>query len=160
MKFMPFDVDPKIIEQFRPNGIILSGGPETVLEETTPRAPECVFELGVPVLGICYGMQTMAAQLGGEVESPAHREFGYAQVRTRKESVLLSGIEDQIQENDALLDVWMSHGDRVNVTTTRIHYHCRNIFIVQLQRWKIQSAIFMEYNFIQRSLILDKANEF
>ncbi len=115
-EIMPFDVDPKIIEQFQPKGIILSGGPETVLEETTPRAPQCVFELGVPVLGICYGMQTMAAQLGGEVESPAHREFGYAQVRTRKGSVLLSGIEDQIQENDALLDVWMSHGDRVNVT--------------------------------------------
>ncbi len=115
-EIMPFDVNPKEIEEFRPNGIILSGGPETVLEETTPRAPQCVFELGVPVLGICYGMQTMAAQLGGEVESPTHREFGYAQVRVRNKSVLLSGIEDQIQGSDVLLDVWMSHGDRVNVT--------------------------------------------
>lgn len=114
-EIVPFDINPEKIKEFRPNGIILSGGPETVLEESTPRAPQCVFELGVPVLGICYGMQTMAAQLGGEVESAAHREFGFAQVRTKHQSVLLSGIEDQFEQDAALLDVWMSHGDRVNV---------------------------------------------
>jgi GMP synthase (glutamine-hydrolysing) len=112
-EIMPFDVESKFIEQFRPNGIILSGGPETVLEESTPRAPQIVFDLGCPVLGICYGMQTMAAQLGGEVESAAHREFGYAQVRCQKDSELLVGIEDQFADGAALLDVWMSHGDRV-----------------------------------------------
>lgn len=112
-EIMPFDVDTNFIEQFRPNGIILSGGPETVLEKSTPRAPEIVFELGCPVLGICYGMQTMAAQLGGEVESAAHREFGYAKVMCTADSTLLSGIEDQIQESAPILEVWMSHGDRV-----------------------------------------------
>lgn len=117
-EIVPFDVDTKRISEFRPNGIILSGGPETVLEKSTPRAPQIVFELGVPVLGICYGMQTMAAQLGGDVESPGHREFGYARVQTQKESALFEGIEDQIDQGDTLLDVWMSHGDRVNVLPT------------------------------------------
>lgn len=112
-EIMPFDVDPDFILQFRPNGFILSGGPETVLEDTTPRAPQIVFDLGCPVLGICYGMQTMAAQLGGQVESAAHREFGYAQVRVSNESELLAGIEDQFVDGSGLLDVWMSHGDRV-----------------------------------------------
>jgi GMP synthase (glutamine-hydrolysing) len=112
-EIVPFDVDPHFIEQFRPNGFILSGGPETVLEKSTPRAPQIVFELGCPVLGICYGMQTMAAQLGGEVESASHREFGYAQVRCSQDSALLRGIEDHITDDKSLLDVWMSHGDRV-----------------------------------------------
>ena len=80
----------------------------------TPRAPTCVFELGVPVLGICYGLQTMTEQLGGKVESSAHREFGYAQIRARGHSKLLTGIEDHLSpEGFGLLDVWMSHGDRV-----------------------------------------------
>ena len=102
------------IEKFAPNGIILSGGPETVTSGDTPRAPACVFELGVPVLGICYGLQTMTEQLGGKVESSDHREFGYAQIRARGHSKLLSGIEDHLSaEGFGLLDVWMSHGDRV-----------------------------------------------
>lgn len=102
------------IKNFAPKGIILSGGPETVTLSDTPRAPEIVFELGVPVLGICYGMQTMAEQLGGRVESSAHREFGYAQIRARGHSKLLNDIEDHVsQEGYGLLDVWMSHGDRV-----------------------------------------------
>ncbi len=102
------------IRQFSANGIILSGGPETVTSDETPRAPELVFELGVPVLGICYGMQTMTEQLGGLVETAKHREFGYAQIRARGHSRLLSNIEDHTSaEGYGLLDVWMSHGDRV-----------------------------------------------
>ena len=102
------------IQAFAPNGIILSGGPESVTEGNTPRAPQSVFELGVPVLGICYGMQTMTEQLGGKVETSDHREFGYAQIRARGHSKLLNGIEDHLSEEGfGLLDVWMSHGDRV-----------------------------------------------
>ncbi len=102
------------IQNFAPNGIILSGGPESVTKGNTPRAPQSVFELGVPVLGICYGMQTMTEQLGGKVETSDHREFGYAQIRARGHSKLLSGIEDHLSEEGfGLLDVWMSHGDRV-----------------------------------------------
>jgi GMP synthase (glutamine-hydrolysing) len=105
--------DPEI-QNFAPKGIILSGGPESVTEGNTPRAPRSVFELGVPVLGICYGMQTMTEQLGGKVETSNHREFGYAQIRARGHSKLLSGIEDHLSEEGfGLLDVWMSHGDRV-----------------------------------------------
>ena len=102
------------IKNFAPNGIILSGGPDTVTSGDTPRAPIAVFELGVPVLGICYGMQTMTEQMGGKVESSDHREFGYAQIRARGHSKLLVGIEDHLSvEGFGLLDVWMSHGDRV-----------------------------------------------
>jgi GMP synthase (glutamine-hydrolysing) len=102
------------IKQFSPKGIILSGGPESVTEGNTPRAPQIVFELGIPVLGICYGMQTMTQQLGGSVETSSHREFGYAQIRARGHSKLLNGIEDHLSsEGFGLLDVWMSHGDRV-----------------------------------------------
>jgi GMP synthase (glutamine-hydrolysing) len=102
------------IKKFAPNGIILSGGPDTVTSGDTPRAPYMVFELGVPVLGICYGMQTMTEQMGGKVETSDHREFGYAQIRARGHSKLLTGIEDHLStEGFGLLDVWMSHGDRV-----------------------------------------------
>lgn len=103
------------ILHFAPSGIILSGGPESVTSYTTPRAPEIVFALGCPVLGICYGMQTMAKQLGGQVESGKKREFGYAQVAVRHLSHLLDGIEDHRTDDGlSLLDVWMSHGDQVN----------------------------------------------
>ncbi|MCD2449804.1 glutamine-hydrolyzing GMP synthase [Methylicorpusculum oleiharenae] len=108
------DAAADAISKFAPKGIILSGGPETVTQHDTPRAPQIVFELDVPVLGICYGMQTMAEQLGGRVESSDHREFGYAQIRARGHSKLLKGIEDHLSpEGYGLLDVWMSHGDRV-----------------------------------------------
>ncbi len=108
------DSDDKDIEKFAANGIILSGGPETVTSNNTPRAPQLIFNLNVPVLGICYGMQTMAEQLGGRVESSSHREFGYAQIRARGHSKLLVNIEDHVSpEGFGLLDVWMSHGDRV-----------------------------------------------
>lgn len=103
------------IKQFAPTGIILSGGPETVTSTETPRAPQNVFTLGCPVLGICYGMQTMAEQLGGKVASGDKREFGYAEVSLPKTSALLQGIEDKIANNNmAALDVWMSHGDHVS----------------------------------------------
>ena len=102
------------VKNFNPKGIILSGGPETVTSSDTPRAPQIVFELGIPVLGICYGMQTMAEQLGGKVESSDHREFGYAKIRARGHSKLLLNIEDHASTDGfGLLDVWMSHGDRV-----------------------------------------------
>jgi GMP synthase (glutamine-hydrolysing) len=110
----PWDMDPAAIRAFHPKGIILSGGPDTVTAADTGRAPQLVFELGVPVLGICYGMQTMAAQLGGKVESARHREYGYAQVRARGHTDLLREIEDHTTpEGYGMLDVWMSHGDRV-----------------------------------------------
>jgi len=110
----PYDVDDAFIRKFEPQGIILSGGPASVTEGDTPRAPAIVFELGVPVLGICYGMQTMAAQLGGEVEQGGTREFGYAEIRARGHSRLFRDIQDRTNSaGHGLLDVWMSHGDRV-----------------------------------------------
>ena len=110
----PYDNAEAAIADQKPSGIILSGGPETVTTDDTPRAPQQVFELGVPVLGICYGMQTMAAQLGGKVVSSDQHEYGYAQVRARGHSQLLRDIEDHTSpEGYGLLDVWMSHGDRV-----------------------------------------------
>jgi GMP synthase (glutamine-hydrolysing) len=110
----PWDSDDEHIRVFHPRGVILSGGPETVTAGDAPVAPPLVFELGVPVLGICYGMQTMAAQLGGRVENADHHEYGYAQVRARGHTRLLSDIEDHTSaEGFGLLDVWMSHGDRV-----------------------------------------------
>jgi GMP synthase (glutamine-hydrolysing) len=110
----PHDVPDSFVREYKPRGIILSGGPASVYDGDTPRAPQAVFELGVPVLGICYGMQTMAAQLGGGVENSRTREFGYAEVRARGHSRLLSGIEDRRNsEGHGLLDVWMSHGDGV-----------------------------------------------
>ncbi|MES2919582.1 MAG: glutamine-hydrolyzing GMP synthase [Pseudomonadota bacterium] len=120
-----FDMSEDEIRAFNPRGIILSGGPETVTLADTPRAPQAVFELGVPVLGICYGMQTMAQQLGGRVESSEMREFGYAEVslsennaeepiKVSGRSPLLEGIEDRIDSlGRPILDVWMSHGDKV-----------------------------------------------
>ena len=110
----PWDAGDADVRAFAPKGIILSGGPESVTQRNAPAAPAAVFELGVPVLGICYGMQTMAAQLGGRVEPGAVHEFGYAEVRARNHSALLRGIEDRVNaEGHGLLDVWMSHGDRV-----------------------------------------------
>ncbi len=110
----PHDVDADFVRGFRPRGVILSGSHSSVMEDENARAPQAVFELGVPVLGICYGMQTMAAQLGGSVEAGRVREFGFAEVRARGHSKLLEGIQDRVNERgEAFLEVWMSHGDKV-----------------------------------------------
>jgi GMP synthase (glutamine-hydrolysing) len=110
----PFDVSDEFVRDFGAQGVILSGGPNSVYESEDWRAPQAVFELGVPVLGICYGMQTMASQLGGKVESSTKREFGYAEMRARGHSKLFADIEDRRNdEGHGLLDVWMSHGDKV-----------------------------------------------
>jgi GMP synthase (glutamine-hydrolysing) len=109
-----FDVSEEAIRAFNPRGIILSGGPESVAANASPRAPQCVFELGVPVLGICYGMQTMAQQFGGKVQGSQVQEFGYAQIRVCGDQGLLHDIKDHVDdEGCSLLDVWMSHGDKV-----------------------------------------------
>ncbi|MDR5854360.1 glutamine-hydrolyzing GMP synthase [Caballeronia sp. LZ062] len=110
----PYDVDETFIREFAPKGIILSGGPNSVTEAKSPRAPQIVFDLGVPVLGICYGMQTMADQLGGKVELGKVREFGYAEVQALNHTGFLEGIEDfKTAEGESMLKVWMSHGDKV-----------------------------------------------
>lgn len=109
-----WDVSNEFIREFNPAGVILSGGPNSVYDKETPRAPQAVFELSVPVLGICYGMQTMASQLGGKVENAAKHEFGYAEIRARGHSALFKDIQDIVNEQGhGLLDVWMSHGDKV-----------------------------------------------
>ncbi len=109
-----FDMTDEEIRDFDPRGIILAGGPESVTAEQSPRASDAVFTLGVPVLGICYGMQTMAEQLGGAVQGSDVHEFGYAQIKVHGKSALLHDIRDHIdQDGSSLLDVWMSHGDKV-----------------------------------------------
>jgi GMP synthase (glutamine-hydrolysing) len=110
----PNDVSAAFIREFDPKGIVLSGSHASTYEEHELRAPREVFELGVPVLGICYGMFTMAVQMGGQVEASTHREFGHAQVRARGHTRLLDGIQDfATPEGHGMLDVWMSHGDKV-----------------------------------------------
>jgi GMP synthase (glutamine-hydrolysing) len=110
----PWDMGDQAVRAFGARGVILSGGPESVTAKGAPSAPRAVYELGVPVLGICYGMHTMAAQLGGKVVPGEVREFGYAEIRARGHSALLRDIEDRVNaEGHGLLDVWMSHGDRV-----------------------------------------------
>ncbi len=109
-----FDIDAAALQAFDPRGIILSGGPESVNANSDFRIPDCVLQSGLPLLGICYGMQAMALQLGGEVAPAAAREFGYARVRARGHSDLLRDIQDLSNaEGHGLLDVWMSHGDHV-----------------------------------------------
>lgn len=115
---VPFDVGTGFIRDYAKDGslkgIVLSGGPNSVTEGDTPRVPQVVFELGIPVLGICYGMQAMAEQLGGKVENGKVREFGYAEVRASRHTRLLEGIADSVMaDGSALLKVWMSHGDKV-----------------------------------------------
>jgi GMP synthase (glutamine-hydrolysing) len=112
-EILPWDCGDEAVRRFGARGIVLSGGPESVTDTQPPSAPGAVFELGVPVLGICYGMQTMAAQLGGRVAPSAHREFGYASVRRTSASRLLDGIADEGAADTDVFDVWMSHGDRV-----------------------------------------------
>jgi len=119
----PWDMPEEAIRAFAPAGIILSGGPNSVYAAQTPGAPDIVFALGVPVLGICYGMQTMAAQLGGAVETGEVREFGFAEILTSGNSPLLRGIEDRA---GGVLEVWMSHGDKVTRLPEGFHVICSN----------------------------------
>ena len=108
-----FDMPEEDIRAFNAKGIILAGGPESVTAGQSPRAPQVVFELGVPVLGICYGMQTMAEQMGGKVEGSKVQEFGYARVSVNEPGSLLADIADHMEDGRSQLDVWMSHGDKV-----------------------------------------------
>ena len=111
----PGDAGDDFVREYSPSGIILSGSHMSAYETSTDQAPRAVFELGVPVLGICYGMQTMAQQLGGRVTPSGHREFGYAQVTVTAPCRLLEGLRDHDDpQGRAVLDVWMSHGDRVD----------------------------------------------
>lgn len=107
----PFDADLSLIKDFNAQGIILSGGPESTTEQGSPRAPAWVFEAGVPVLGICYGLQTMSVQLGGTVQGSSKREYGHATVDIKAACPLFDGLTDH--EGETKLDVWMSHGDKV-----------------------------------------------
>ena len=113
-ELVPYDVSSHFIEKFNPSGIILSGGPDTVSQNNSARAPNIIFNLKIPILGICYGMQIMAVQLGGKAKNSKKSEFGFAQVRARNHSKLLTNITDEINSEDhGLLDVWMSHGIEV-----------------------------------------------
>ncbi|HAW61558.1 MAG TPA: GMP synthase (glutamine-hydrolyzing) [Pseudomonas sp.] len=118
----PWDMSEDDIRAFAPRGIILAGGPESVHEEGSPRAPQAVFDLRVPLFGICYGMQTMSEQLGGKVQGSDVREFGYARVDLVGKSKLFDGIEDHMDDDGVFgLDVWMSHGDKVTEIPTGFH---------------------------------------
>jgi len=134
-----WDHDPTQIAQFGANGIILSGGPESTTMANAPRAPQEVFDSGLPILGICYGMQTMAAQLGGATEAATQREYGHAEVDVIEPDSLLSGLSDH--PGSARLNVWMSHGDHVVkappgfVTTARTERIPVAAMANEQQRW-------------------------
>ncbi len=118
----PYDIVDEQIKAFSPRGVILSGGPESVTMRATPRPSRIVFDLDVPVLGICYGMQVMAAELGGRVGSADKREFGYASIKLASATPLLAGLKDRADDQgDVWLDVWMSHGDRVEALPPGFH---------------------------------------
>ena len=113
-EILPWDMPAEEIRSFAPAGVILSGGPESVTGERAPDAPQVLFDLGVPLLGICYGLHTMATQMGGKVVPSVEKEFGYAQVSVVNQSRLFEGIEDHVDpDGNVLLDVWISHGDKV-----------------------------------------------
>ena len=105
-EILPWDIPEEKISNLKPKGIILSGGPNSVTESFTPRVPKCVFDIGVPILGICYGMQTLAEQMGGQVISADQKEFGHTELEIVSDSILFAGLDKKI-------NVWMSHGDQV-----------------------------------------------
>jgi GMP synthase (glutamine-hydrolysing) len=111
-EIMPWDADVHQIEEFAANGVILSGGPNSVSEDESPKVPETVFKAGLPALGICYGMQAMALQLGGKVSRSNHREYGHAEVEVVDSSSFLAKAFSK-NKKEKKLDVWMSHGDKV-----------------------------------------------
>ena len=108
-EILPWDISSERIQALNPKGVILSGGPESVTNSNTPRVPEIIFELGIPILGICYGMQTLAEQFGGQVASSKIKEFGHAQITIENASSLFDGFD-----TGSNIDVWMSHGDHVS----------------------------------------------
>jgi GMP synthase (glutamine-hydrolysing) len=108
-EILPWDISTEKIRSLNPNGIILSGGPDSVTSANTPRIPEVIFELDIPILGICYGMQTLAEQFGGQVTASSSKEFGHATINLEKTSVLFDGFS-----SGSSIDVWMSHGDQVS----------------------------------------------
>ena len=114
-----YEVAEEHLKEFDPQGMIFSGGPESANTDASPRASSHVYDYGVPILGICYGMQTMAEEFGGKVEASAKSEFGFAQVNTTAKNKLLDGIEDRFTDGQAQLDVWMSHGDKVTEVPER-----------------------------------------
>ncbi|MDG1859316.1 MAG: glutamine-hydrolyzing GMP synthase, partial [Emcibacteraceae bacterium] len=113
-EIVPFNKAEEILEEFNPKGIILSGGPNSVYDIETPRAPEAVFDMGVPVLGICYGEQTMCEQMGGKVEASDEREFGRAYIDIKEDSPLFEGFWNKGTNHQ----VWMSHGDKIDAIPT------------------------------------------
>lgn len=124
-EILPWDVEPALIDQFQPRGVILSGGPESVCEAGSPKIPEAVFALGVPVFGVCYGMQAMAHHFGGTVAPSDEKEFGYAEVQLSQAGALLAGIEDRVNGQGAgVLSVWMSHGDKITELPTGFEVSC------------------------------------
>ncbi len=153
----PYDVDDAFVRDFAPKGVILSGSHASTYEAHELRAPAAVFELGVPVLGICYGMFTMAVQQGGQVEASTHREFGYAEVRARGHTQLLSNLEDErTADGHGLLKVWMSHGDKV----TELPPGFKLMASTQAARsraWPTKRAVFMACSFIPKSRIRCRA---
>ena len=108
-EILPWDISTEKIQALKPKGVILSGGPESVTASNTPRIPETIFELDIPILGICYGMQTLAEQFGGQVSSSKNKEFGHAEIILEEDSLLFDGLI-----SGSRIDVWMSHGDYVS----------------------------------------------
>src|SRR6187401_1035198 len=114
-EILPWDISNDDVRKWKPRGIILSGGPESVTDKEPPRAPQTVFDVGVPVLGICYGMQTMAQQLGGRVVNSKHRDLCYAEVTSIAPNKFFDGLfHPHVTQGRSVLDVWMSHGDKVD----------------------------------------------
>ena len=139
-----WDVTEQQIREFAPTGIILSGGPESTTEENSPRAPKYVFNAGVPVLGVCYGMQTMAMQLGGLTETSEHREFGYASVSLENSTALFANLNDNLTANEPTLDVWiMVIKSLVYLKTSKL---LGLLQPVQLQQCLMKAVISTAYN--------------